>query len=142
MFKLALHSSKKSAVLKLPGRGRYDLSPTIDLTPRPVAQGQTLRVAEGISSEQARVVKRNKYSDVMVGDDVYRYNPGKPESLVKLGGPEDIGTLEGFVMTCGAGGRRHKRDLDDLCYTKQIEPGGTPVFQDAQALEHRRLIPG
>ena len=133
---------KKSALLKLPGRGRYDLSPKITLTPRPVAQGQTLRVPEGISSDQARVVKRNKYSDVMVGDDVYRYNPAKPESLVKLGGPEDIGPFEGFVMSCGAGGRRHKRDLDDLCYTKQIEPGGSPVFQDAQALEHRRLIPG
>ncbi len=133
---------KKNAVLKLPGRGRYDISPKIPLTPRPVAQGQTLRVPEGISSDQTRVLNRRKHSDVVVGDDVYRYNPDKPESLVKLGGSEDTGPFEGFVLTCGAGGRRHKRDLNDLCYTKQIDPGGTPVFQDAQALEHRRLIPG
>lgn len=133
---------KQSSVLKLLGRGRYDVSPKIALTPRPVAQGQILRVPEGISSDQARVLNRHKYSDVVVGDDVYRYNPAKPESLVKLGGPEDTGPFEGFVMTCGGGGRRLKRDLSDLCYTKQIEPGGTSVFQDAQALEHRRLIPG
>lgn len=132
---------KQSGFLKLPGRGRYDITPKIPLTPRPVAKGLTLRVPEGLSGDQVRVLHRHTYSDLVIGDDVYRYNPKKPDSLIKLGGPEDTEPLEGLVMTCGGGGRRSKRDLNDLCYTKQIEPGGTPVFQDAQALEHRRLIP-
>ncbi|NNA96074.1 hypothetical protein [Pseudomonas gessardii] len=138
----SLGKFKQSAALKLPGRGRYDVTPQIPLTPRPIGQGKTLRVPEGISSDQARVLQRHNHSDVIIGDDVYRYDPKKPESLIKLGGPDDSGLFEGFVLTCGGGGRRLKRDLNDLCYTKQIEPGGTSVFQDAQALEHRRLIPG
>lgn len=133
---------KQSAALKLPGRGRYDITSHIALTPRPLAHGQTLRVAEGLSSDQVRVLTRHKYSDVIAGDEVYRYNPEKPESLIKLGGADHTGPLEDLVPTCGAGGKRSRRDVNDLCYTKQIEPGGTSVFQDAQALEHRRLIPG
>ncbi len=133
---------RQSSSFKLPGRGRYDVIPQIPLTSKPLADGRTLRVPEGISRDQARVVQRHKYTDVVVADDVYRYNPEKPESLTKLGGPDHIGPFEGFAMTCGGGGKRVKRGLDDLCYTKAIEPGGTPVFQDAQALEHRRLIPG
>lgn len=133
---------RQSAALELPGRGRYDITQQIPLTARPLAPGQTVRVAEGITSDQARVLHRRTHSDVVVGDDVYRYRPKNPESLIKLGGPSDTEPFEGFVLTCGVGGRRFKRDLGDLCYTKQIEPGGTPIFQDAQALEHRRLIPG
>lgn len=132
---------RQSASFKLPGRGRYDVTPQIPLTSKPLADGRTLRVPEGVSSDQARVLRRQKYTDVVIADDVYRYNPEKPESLIKLGGPDHTGPFEGFAMTCGVG-KRARRDLSDLCYTKVIEPGGTPVFQDAQALEHRRLIPG
>jgi hypothetical protein len=134
---------RRSSPVKLPGRGRYEVTAKIPLTSRTLPEGATIRVPEGISRDQVRVLHRRNHTDVVVGDDVFRYDPGQPGSLTKLGGPDDHGgALEGFAVTCGVDGRRSKRDLNDLCYTKAIEPGGTPVFQDAQALDHRRLLPG
>ncbi len=132
---------KQSSALKLPGKGHYEVTPQIPLTSRTVAPGRTVQVPEGLSGDQLRVLRRRKQVDVVVGEDVFRYNPDKPGSLIKLGGPDDTAPLEGFLTTCVGTGGRGKR-ADTLCYTKQIEPGGTPAFQDAQALEHRRLIPG
>ncbi|NWA70067.1 hypothetical protein [Pseudomonas reactans] len=132
---------RQSSAFKLPGKGRYEVNPQIPLTSRTVAPGRTIQVPEGFSSDQARVLTRHKHVDLVVGEDVFRYSPDKPGSLIKLGGPDDRGPLEGFLQTCVGMGKRGKRSTS-LCYTKQIEPGGTPTFQDAQALEHRRLIPG
>lgn len=133
---------RSSPFKQLPGKGSYDVTPKIPLTSRNLPEGGSVRVPEGISSDEVRMLNRKNHTDVVVGDDVFRYDPGKPDSLTKLGGPDHGGPLEGFATTCGGGGRRSKRDLNDLCYTKEIEPGGTPIFQDAQALDHRRLIPG
>lgn len=132
---------KQSLSFKPPGKGRYEVTPDLPLTTRSLPEGGTVRVPDGISSDQVRVLKRQHHTDVVVGDDVFRFDPRNPDKLIKVGGPEQAGPLDGFTLTCGAVGKRSKRDVDDLCYTKLIEPGGTPVFQDAQALEHRRLIP-
>lgn len=133
---------RSSPFKQLPGKGRYDVTPKIPLTSRSLPEGGSVRVPEGISRDEVRVLNRQNHTDVVIGDDVFRYDPGKPDSLTKLGGPDHGGPLEGFATTCGGGGRRSKRDLNDLCYTKEIVPGGTAIFQDAQALDHRRLIPG
>ncbi|MGY2376751.1 hypothetical protein ACW9IB_19815 [Pseudomonas sp. SDO524_S393] len=132
---------KQSLPFKLPGKGRYEITSGLPLTARTLPEGGVVRVPEGISSDQVRVLKRQTHTDVVVGDDVFRFDPRNPDKMIKLGGAEHTGPLDGFALTCGAPGKRSKRDLTDLCYTKHIEPGGTPVFQDAQALEHRRLIP-
>ena len=133
---------RRMSPLKLPGKGRYDVTPKIPVTSRTLPEGGTVRVPEGISRDEVRVLKRRNHTDVVVGDDVFRYDPRKPDRLTKLGGPDHAGPLEGFTATCGAGARRFRRGFNDLCYTKEIQPGGTFIFQDAQALEHRRLFPG
>ncbi len=103
--------------------------------------GQSVLVPEGIRGENPQVLRREKYTDVVVADKVYRYDPAKPDVLTELGSTGNSEPLEGFELKCGASGGRARRDTNGLCYTKWIEPGGTPVYQDAQALEHRRLVP-
>lgn len=103
--------------------------------------GKSVLVPEGIWGEQPQILRREKYTDVVVGEKVYRYDPAKPDALIEVGSASNSERLEGFELNCGAPGVRVRRDLNGLCYTKWIEPNGTPAYQDAQALEHRRLVP-
>jgi hypothetical protein len=103
--------------------------------------GQSVLVPDGIWAEKPKILRREKYTDVVVGDKVYRFDPSKPDVLTEVGAETDFEPLAGFEMKCGSPGARMGRDLNGLCYTKWIEPGGTPVYQEAQALEHRRLVP-
>lgn len=103
--------------------------------------GKSVLVPEGIGGENPQILRREKYTDVVVGDKVYRYDPAKPGVMTEVGPAGNSEPLEGFENSCSAPGIRRIRDTNGLCYTKWIEPGGTPVYQEAQALEHRRLVP-
>lgn len=103
--------------------------------------GKSVLVPDGIWAERPHILRREKYTDVVVGDKVYRFDPSKPEVLTEVGAASDFELLAGFEMMCGAPDARMRRDLNGLCYTKWIQSGGTPVYQEAQALEHRRLVP-
>lgn len=103
--------------------------------------GKSVLVPDGIWAEKPQILRREKYTDVVVGDKVYRFDPSKPDVLTEVGAAGDFEPLAGFEMMCGAPDARMRRDLNGLCYTKWIESGGTPVYQEAQALEHRRLVP-
>ena len=103
--------------------------------------GKSVLVPDGIWAEKPQILRREKYTDVVVGDKVYRFDPSEPDVLTEVGAASDFEPLAGFEMMCGASDARMRRDLNGLCYTKWIEPGGTPVYQEAQALEHRRLVP-
>jgi hypothetical protein len=108
----------------------------------PGAAGASVLVPEGLSADQTFLIKRATHTDVVVGDDVYRYDPAQPDALTKMGPTEHAEPLEDFEAVCAPVGRRVKRNIDSLCYTKMIEDADTSVAQDAQALEHRRLLPG
>ena len=78
-------------------------------------------VPEGLSADQTFLIKRATHTDVVVGDDVYRYDPAQPDALTKMGPTEHAEPLEDFEAVCAPVGRRVKRNIDSLCYTKMIE---------------------
>jgi hypothetical protein len=111
------------------------------LKPETNAQGVTTRVPEGVSG-RARLLKRQTHTDIVIGEKVYRYDPKKPEVMTEVGVAPESGALTDFEGYCPAPSSRVRRDLNSLCFAKWIEPNGTWDFQEAQALEHRRLTPG
>lgn len=114
---------------------------SVKLTLETNPHGATVRVPESLRADHARLLKRQNYTDVVVGEKVYRYDPKNPEVLTEVGVTSDPRPLTEYQGYCPAPSGRVRRALDNLCFTKWIEPDGTPEFQDAQALEHRRLVP-
>ncbi|WP_160108559.1 hypothetical protein [Pseudomonas izuensis] len=76
--------------------------------------------------------------DVVVGDNVYRFNPEQPQTLTDLTSPAYSGELEGFDAVCNVGGKS-KRGV--TCLSKYIGDTATHDQKRAQALEHKRLWP-
>lgn len=76
--------------------------------------------------------------DVVVGDNVYRFNPEQPHSLTDLTSPYYSGELEGFDAVCSQGGKSRR---GVTCLSKYIGDTATEDQKRAQALEHKRLWP-
>lgn len=113
---------------------------SIGLIPQTLADGTDIVAPDRLFSEDALVINRATYSDVKIGNKVYRYDPKKPQALTDLESAEHSGSAKDIEPFCPAGPRA-KRDIDNLCFTKVISNLSGNTAKLVQGLEHTRLFP-
>ncbi|MCW8279072.1 hypothetical protein IMF27_29205 [Pseudomonas sp. PCH199] len=87
-------------------------------------------------SEPHTIQRLSGEVDVVVGDNVYRFNPEQPQTLTDLTSPLYSGELEGFDAVCSVRGKS-KRGV--TCLSKFVGDTATDDQKLAQALDHKRL---
>ncbi|WP_433740939.1 hypothetical protein [Pseudomonas putida] len=112
---------------------------SIALEPVTFSDGTTTLAPSRLFDTEPHTIRRfSGQVDVVVGHNVYRFDPTQPNTLTDITSPSHYGKLEGFDAVCSAGGKS-KRGV--TCLSKEIKTTKTPEQQRAQALEHKRLYP-
>jgi len=92
-------------------------------------------------TDNAFVIDRPGYSDIIDGNKVYRFRPENLNVITDLESPESLVKEEDFEAFCPAPTGRIKRGLNDLCFTRVIEASPTSHQLKLQAIDHQRLFP-
>lgn len=113
---------------------------SIGLTPEILPDGTSIRVPDRLLPEDAQVINRSTYSDVKIGNKVYRYDPKKPEVLTDLESADHFNDTHDLEAFCPAG-PRVKRQTDGVCFAKVVSDFSSNTARMVQGLEHTRLYP-
>jgi hypothetical protein len=115
---------------------------SVALKSQRLPDGTDVVMPDRLFAEDAQVINRATYSDVKIGDKVYRYDPKEPGVLTDLDSADHFKSsakdLEAF---CPPAGPRKKRATDGLCFTKVVADLNGNTAKLVQGLEHMRLHP-
>ncbi|NWD79149.1 hypothetical protein HX891_02085 [Pseudomonas reactans] len=105
--------------------------------------GTDYNVLETALAERPLVIHRAGFSDVVIGDQVFRQDPKQPGVLYDLATTHPEKNADDLAAVCSPpkNGARVKRGLSNLCFAKNVTATGTNEFKRAQSLEHKRFQP-
>lgn len=113
---------------------------SIGLKHETLTTGSNIVTPDRLLNEDTLVVHRAQYTDVRIGDKVYRYDPKKPDALTDLESADHFNNAQGVEAFCPAG-PRVKRGLNDVCFSNVVRDLNDDTARLVQGLEHKRLFP-
>ncbi|WP_103734290.1 hypothetical protein [Pseudomonas sp. GZJR-8] len=113
---------------------------SIGLKTETLPDGTSKQIPDRLLPEDAQVINRSTYSDVKIGNKVYRYDPKEPDVLTDLESADHFNDTHGLEAFCPAG-PRVKRQTDGVCFAKVVSDFSGNTAKMVQGLEHTRLYP-
>ncbi|MCK8663470.1 hypothetical protein M1M11_01005 [Pseudomonas azerbaijanoccidens] len=112
---------------------------TIGLERTTFSDGTSALTPSRLFDKEAHTIQRSSHTDVVVGDDVYRLDPGPPAQLKELTSPTYFKGLEGFEDVCSTGNRSKRSPT--ACFSKLVVQKQSRAEKQLQSIEHKRLHP-
>lgn len=113
---------------------------SIGLKTETLPDGTSKQIPDRLLPEDAQVINRSTYSDVKIGNKVYRYDPKEPDVLTDLESADHFNDTHGLEAFCPAG-PRVKRQTEVVCFAKVVSDFSGQTAKMVQGLEHTRLYP-
>jgi len=117
----------------------FKLDSSVSLEPTTFSDGTTAYTNSKLFTDEPHTIQRSSGVDIVVGDQVYRFDPAHPEVLNEITSPAYFKDLEGFDAVCSRGGKSKKTIT--TCLSKTIYDRATVEQRRVQAIEHKRLYP-
>lgn len=103
------------------------------------SDGSTAFANSPLFNENSHAIQRSLFTDVVVGDKVYRFDPARPTVLEALTSPTYNKELADFEDVCSIGNRAKRSPHP--CFSKIIQNRRTRAEKQLQSIEHKRLHP-
>lgn len=101
--------------------------------------GSTAFSNSRLFNEDSHTFPHSLFTDVVVGEKVYRFNPVRPTVLEDLTSPTHNKELPDFEDVCSIGNRAKRSP--HTCFSKIVEKRSTRAEKQLQSIEHKRLYP-
>lgn len=112
---------------------------SISLERTTFSDGSTAFTNLRLFNENSHAIQRSLFTDIVVGDKVYRFDPAQPTVLADLTSPTYNKELADFEDVCSIGNRAKRSPHP--CFSKIVLNRGTRAEKQLQSLEHKRLHP-